>query len=98
MTTVSLEELWDGEMRPIVVENKRLLLLRVGNEVRVWEDRCAHLGVPLSEGKLEGRVLTCSAHGWQYDALTGDGINPKRACLRRCPVEFDGDVVRIGER
>lgn len=97
MTPVSIAELWDGEMRPLSIERKRLLVLRIGDDVRVWEDRCAHLGLPLSEGKLDGHVLTCGAHGWQYDALTGEGINPKKACLTRCPAHVDGDSLRLGD-
>ena len=97
MTQLSIEALWDGEMRSLSAGRKRLLVLRIGDEVQVWEDRCAHLGFPLSEGKLEGRVLTCGAHGWQYDALTGAGINPKKACLTRCPAHIDGDSVLVGE-
>ena len=75
------EELWTGEMRGVRVAGRRVLLVRLDDGVRAYEDRCAHLGVPLSEGTLEGFVLTCSAHHYQYDARTGIGINPRAARL-----------------
>jgi len=28
-----------------------------------YEDSCPHAGVPLSEGTLSGRLITCSRHG-----------------------------------
>lgn len=76
------EELWDGEMRGLVVGGRKVLLLRIGGEVRAYLDRCAHLGVPLSEGAFADGVLTCGAHHYTYDATTGAGINPKTTQLR----------------
>ena len=81
-----LDELWDGDMEPRLVCGKKLLLVRIGDEVRVYADRCAHLGVPLSQGKLDGKVLTCSAHHYQYDVVSGRGLNPKSVTLTRYAV------------
>ncbi|MEO7650343.1 MAG: aromatic ring-hydroxylating dioxygenase subunit alpha [Bryobacteraceae bacterium] len=30
------------------------------------EDRCLHRGAPLSKGRVEGGMLSCPYHGWQY--------------------------------
>ena len=68
------------------------LLLKNGR-VQAFEDRCAHQGVPLSLGRLHAGVLTCGAHEWQYDARTGQGINPSSAKLSRFPVEIrNGEI------
>jgi toluene monooxygenase system ferredoxin subunit len=84
-------ELWDGEMCGLVVAGRKVLLLRVRGEVYAYQDRCAHLGVALSEGALADGILTCRAHHYTYDASTGAGINPKTARLRKFEV-----VVRDG--
>jgi toluene monooxygenase system ferredoxin subunit len=73
-------ELWIGEMRQVLVGNRRVLLLRTERGVYAYEDRCPHLGVPLSRGSLEQNTITCSGHHYQFDASTGQGQNPK--CLR----------------
>lgn len=87
------EDLWDGELRPCVVGGRAVLLVRIGDEVHAYEDRCAHLGFPLSRGRLEGCVLTCAAHHYQYDVRTGTGINPRDTRLVRHAVETrDGDL------
>jgi toluene monooxygenase system ferredoxin subunit len=75
------EDLWTGEMRGLRLAGCRVLLLRIEDGVRAYEDRCAHLGLPLSDGALYGCTLTCSAHHYQYDARTGAGINPRTARL-----------------
>ena len=67
----ALADLWIGDLVAARVAGTRLLVVRLGDDVHAYLDRCAHLGVALSEGTLEGGVLTCAAHHWQYDAATG---------------------------
>ena len=87
------EDLWEGDMSGVAVAGTRVLVVRLAEGVRAYEDRCAHLGVALSEGRLADGVITCRAHEYQYDACTGRGINPASACLRRFPVAIrDGAV------
>lgn len=89
----SVKELWIGEMRGCLVQGQKILLIRLDDGVHAFEDRCAHLGVPLSTGTLDANVLTCRAHHYQYDARTGAGINPYSACLAKYPVTVaDGEI------
>jgi toluene monooxygenase system ferredoxin subunit len=92
----SATDLWIGELRGVVVDGTPVLLVRLAeDDVRAYEDRCAHKGVALSAGRLAGTVLTCSSHEWQYDVATGGGVNPARACLRAFPVRVSGDDVLV---
>jgi toluene monooxygenase system ferredoxin subunit len=87
------DELWTGEMRGLELGGVRVLLVDVDGTVHAFEDRCAHMKMPLSSGTLAGGVLTCATHGWQYDAASGRGLNPERACLTRFAVTVrDGDL------
>jgi len=89
-----LDDLWSGEMKACDAGGTKVLLIRMGETVWAYENRCAHLGAPLSDGTLTGAVLTCAAHHWQYDACTGRGINPAAAQLRSFPVEIrDGSIL-----
>jgi toluene monooxygenase system ferredoxin subunit len=89
----TLDDLWSGEMRGVTVGGRRLLLVRVGDRIGAYEDRCAHQGVCLSEGRLEGNEIICRAHEWRYDACTGQGVNPASAHLRPAPVRLqDGTI------
>lgn len=74
-------ELWIGEMRPVQVAGRRVLLLRTERGIHAYADRCPHLGYPLSRGTLEGSTLTCSAHEYAFDADTGRGKNPRNLQL-----------------
>ena len=74
-------DLWIGEMRQVMVGKRRVLLLRTERGVYAYEDRCPHLGVPLSRGCLDKDTITCSGHHYQFDASTGQGQNPKNLRL-----------------
>src|SRR5438128_7180858 len=53
---------------------ERLALVRLGGELVAFRDLCVHRGTPLSMGRVEGDLLVCAYHGWNYDR---DG-----ACVR----------------
>jgi toluene monooxygenase system ferredoxin subunit len=91
----ALDDLWGGEMTARIVAGRKILLVRIGDHTYAYEDRCAHLGVALSEGRLDGDVLTCSAHDWQYDVRSGKGINPASACLTPFAVRIEAGNIMV---
>jgi len=91
---LAASELWDGELRRVVVRDVPVLVVRLGGRVYAYRDVCPHLGAALSEGCLDGAVLTCGAHGWRFDLATGCGVNPASARLRPIAVAVrDGQVL-----
>lgn len=95
----SSDALRSGEMVGLRANDHKILLLCIDGCLHAYADRCAHLGLPLSRGTLDGTTLTCAAHHFQYDASSGCGINPANVRLKRYPVVVDaGDVfVEIDE-
>ncbi len=76
-----MDDLWSGEMKGLSIAGVPVLLLNIDGEIRAYADLCPHQRSPLSAGSLQENVLTCATHQWQFDATTGQGINPKNACL-----------------
>src|SRR2546428_8332127 len=37
-------------------------------------DSCPHRGIPLSYGRLDGKVVECCYHGWRFDAFSGQCV------------------------
>ena len=91
----SLADLWSGEMLACEAGGTKVVLIRLGDAVHAYEDRCAHLAFPLSQSLLKDGVLTCAAHHWQYDARTGCGINPASARLKRVRVAVEDGAVYV---
>jgi toluene monooxygenase system ferredoxin subunit len=89
------DDLWIGEMAGVKVEGRALVVLNVEGTVCAYEDRCRHLGRPLSQGKLVGDRLVCAAHAWEYDACTGRGLNPDGVALRRYAVRIEEGEIQV---
>lgn len=89
----TLDDLWSGEMMAVESCGQAVLLVNVDGGIQAYADSCPHLRSKLSQGLLQGSVLACSTHGWEFDARTGQGINPKTACLDSFAVKVeDGDI------
>jgi nitrite reductase/ring-hydroxylating ferredoxin subunit len=71
-----------------------IALYHIGGELYAVEDRCPHAGATLSEGEVDGSIVTCPRHGSQFDVCTGERTRgPADAALRTFrAVEEDGFV------
>ncbi len=64
-------ELADGAMKEVLAQGKGILLARAGDNYYAADNRCPHMGGKLSQGKLEGTIVTCPLHGSQFDLTDG---------------------------
>ena len=64
-------ELKYGTMKAISFDGREILLARVGDTYYATDNRCPHMGGKLSNGRLEGTVVTCPRHGSQFDLKDG---------------------------
>jgi nitrite reductase/ring-hydroxylating ferredoxin subunit len=60
-----------GRALAITVHGVPVAIWRVGEEFFALEDRCPHAGYPLHAGELDGCVVRCPLHGWDFDLRTG---------------------------
>jgi toluene monooxygenase system ferredoxin subunit len=94
--TQHIDDLWEGDMAPVDVEGKKVLLMNVDGEVVAYENKCPHQAWVLDEGDFDGRTLTCLRHMWEFDASTGDGVNPSDAQLKQFPCMIGDDgIIRV---
>ena len=84
-----------GRMAGVRVGELKVLLVNIAGVVYAYEDRCAHQQVELSDGQLEGTILTCWAHQWQYDVVRGVGVNPEPVAMRRFAARVEGGQVLV---
>jgi 3-phenylpropionate/trans-cinnamate dioxygenase ferredoxin component len=69
-----IEELKSGTMKAVIAEGREILLARVGDKYYATDNRCPHRKGDLSQGKLEGTVVTCPVHGSQFDISNGQVV------------------------
>jgi nitrite reductase/ring-hydroxylating ferredoxin subunit/uncharacterized membrane protein len=64
----------EGEPRAAVAQDTPVLVIRRGATFHALHDRCSHRGCLLSDGEVEGQVVTCACHGSQFDLADGSVI------------------------
>ena len=67
----NISEVKDGTMQQVNVQGHEILIAQVGSKYYAADNRCLHMGGNLSQGKLEGTVVTCPWHGSQFDLKDG---------------------------
>ena len=69
-----IEELKSGTMKAVIAEGHEILLARVGDKYYATDNRCPHMKGDLSQGKLEGTVVTRPLHDSQFDISNGQVV------------------------
>ncbi|HLZ07334.1 MAG TPA: Rieske 2Fe-2S domain-containing protein, partial [Chloroflexota bacterium] len=67
-------------------------------QVYAVDNRCPHMGFPLSKGSLRCGILTCHWHHARFDLESGGTFDPFADDARVYPVEVSGDDVWIDVR
>ena len=98
MEPVSVAKVGDvrpGQAKVVVVAGRPVALYNVNGSFFATDNTCLHRAGPLGEGFLDGAVITCPQHGWQYDVRTGQSFMNPAARLRTYPVMVEGDDVKV---
>jgi nitrite reductase/ring-hydroxylating ferredoxin subunit len=94
-----LDDLPAGQGYAVEVDGEEIALFKVGDRVYATSNICSHAFAFLSEGTLEGPVVTCPRHGGQFDVRTGQALRlPAVSPIATYPVALkDGEVwVEVG--
>ena len=108
----AVDEFAVGAWKLVHVDGRELGVYNRGDRLFAVRNRCPHEGAPLClealrgtmvpsapgtyTSGLEGRVLTCPWHGWEFDIETGKMVfGTGEARLRRYPVEIEDRAVFV---
>lgn len=87
------EEIPSVERKLTRVGGRSIGVFHHGDRWYAVRNYCLHRSGPVATGPLEGDVLTCPWHGYQYDLTTGEFIHDLAVKLEIYPVEVrDGTV------
>lgn len=70
----SINDVKPGKARVVRAGGREIALYNVGGKFYATSNVCPHRGGPLGEGELEGSVITCPHHAWQFDVTTGTNV------------------------
>ena len=88
-------ELEEGRVRTVWAGHKGICLTYFQGVYSALDNACPHQGGPLGEGSIEGGLLRCPWHGWDYHPCSGkapgfdDGVQTYE-------VKVEGDRIYVG--
>ena len=68
---VAESDLPPGTAKECVAGDRIVALFNVDGVISALDGICPHQGGPLGKGKLQGCIVTCPWHGWQFDVTSG---------------------------
>lgn len=81
VSVIDVNDLADGQMKAIVLEGQKLLLIKQDGEFYSMSNKCPHMGCPLSKGTLKDDVIKCPCHDWQFNISTGQFLAAKEIAV-----------------
>ena len=92
----SIAVLKETDLATFDVGDERIAVAKVTDGFAAFADTCTHRECSLSEGDLDGHVVTCPCHGSEFDITTGIPIGgPAREPIVTYPVRIEGGNLLI---
>ena len=76
-----------GKMKKVTLGELVVLIANVEGNYYAVDTMCTHFGGDLSEGVLEGNIITCPNHRAKFDVTTGKVVSPPAESLGRPDIE-----------
>ena len=91
-----INEIPVGQVKPVAVQGKRLLICHTAQGFFAVDDTCTHDDGPLAEGWLDGNAIECPRHGARFDVTTGKVLClPAAVPIRSYPVHVEDEAVTV---
>jgi len=89
-------DLPDGKAVSVTVGSKHIAVFNVGGRFYAIDDECTHAGGPLSEGEVQGTIVTCPWHGATFDVMTGGVLSePAPDNVGTYKVVVEGEDIKV---
>ena len=94
---LDLAALPDGAVELAVVNGLDVALFRRGDEILAIGNECAHTGGNLCDGAVEGDIVTCPLHGWEFDLRSGACMTVPGESVPRFVVSVEDGAIYLEE-
>jgi nitrite reductase/ring-hydroxylating ferredoxin subunit len=94
-TVARADDVPPGTAVAVRAGKRELALYNVGGTFYATQHECLHLKGPLADGVLDGPVITCPWHGWQYDVRTGENEFDRALALETFAVVVEDGEIKV---
>src|ERR671934_1307189 len=91
----STQELTPGSGKVMEINGQSIAVFNIDGTYYATDNTCVHRGGPLGEGELEGDVVTCPWHAWQYNVKTGVSTTNPSASVKSYQVKVEGSDIKV---
>lgn len=96
---LAVDELPPGEGTTVTLpDGQEVAVFNVDGTIHACDNACLHQGGPLGEGFLEGDVVTCPWHGWEYRVSDGECLEVPGQTLDVYPTRVEGGRILVQGR
>lgn len=78
---------------PLVIDGKKIVLIRHRGCLTAFKDSCPHQGAPLSHGFVKDGQITCIYHGWKFNLDDGSFLSNDKLKLKSYGVKEQANEV-----
>lgn len=89
------DEIPPGQCREFIVAGRAIAVFNVDGSFHAIDSVCPHKKGPLAEGPLEGRIVTCPWHGWEFDVTTGQLLHDEKIRITCYRLQIEGNDILI---
>jgi nitrite reductase/ring-hydroxylating ferredoxin subunit len=91
------DEIAPGTIKLVDVGGVRVGIANVDGNFHAFSDECTHDGGPLSEGDLDGAIVTCPWHFSRFDVRSGEIVeSPAEEVIAIYEVKVEDGAVYVG--
>ena len=97
MKLMKKNDVQPGQIKSVYVSAARtnVAVVNVGGQYYAFMDECPHMAYRLSNGTIEGNVITCPQHGSKFDMVSGKPLAVSDEPLKKYDVKVEGDDVLV---
>jgi toluene monooxygenase system ferredoxin subunit len=78
-----------------ISKSPKILLIFDGQTYSAFNGMCPHANWPLNNGLIEGHILGCVAHGYEFNYVDGKCVNNPGRNLKMYKIEIDNENIII---
>ncbi len=94
---LDLAALPSGKTALVAVGGQDVALFRRGDEIFAIGNQCPHQGGNLGDGFIEGDIVTCPLHGWEFDLRSGACMTVPGESEPRYAVRVEAGAILLEE-